>query len=40
MKEIHIVMMVIVLMGVGIGGFFMLQQLKVDEREPMEPINE
>ena len=33
-------MMVIVLMGVGIGGFFMLQQLKVDEREPMEPINE
>ena len=27
-------------MGVGIGGFFMLQQLKVDEREPMEPINE
>ena len=32
--------MVIVLMGVGIGGFFMLQQLKVDEREPMEPINE
>lgn len=36
-------MMVIVLMGVGIGGFFMLQQLKVDEvdeREPMESINE
>ena len=31
--------MVIVLMGVGIGGFFMLQQLKVDECEPMEPIN-
>ncbi|HBR21926.1 MAG TPA: nitroreductase [Nitrospiraceae bacterium] len=40
MKKIHIVMMVIVLMGVGIGGFFMLQQLKVDEREPMESINE
>jgi len=40
MKKIHIVMIVIVLMGVGIGGFFILQQLKVNEREPMEPINE
>jgi SagB-type dehydrogenase family enzyme len=40
MKKIYIVMMVIVLMGVGIGGFFMLQQLKADECEPMEPINE
>ncbi|MDI6800917.1 MAG: SagB/ThcOx family dehydrogenase [Thermodesulfovibrionales bacterium] len=40
MKKIHIVMMVIVLMGVGIGGVFLLQQLKVDEREPMESINE
>ena len=40
MKKIHIIMMVIVLMGVGIGGFFILQQLKVDEREPMESIKE
>ena len=39
MKKIYIVMMVIVLMGVGMGGFFMLQKQRVNEREPVEPIN-
>lgn len=33
-------MIVIVLMGVGIGGYFMLQQLRANEHKPMEPINE
>ncbi|MDI6734781.1 MAG: nitroreductase, partial [bacterium] len=28
------------LIGVGIVGLFILQQLRVDEHEPMESINE
>lgn len=31
-------MMIIVMMGVGIGGFFTIQQLNVDNHEPMESI--
>jgi len=40
MKRIHLIIMVIALIGVGIGGPFMLLQPMEDEREPMEFINE
>lgn len=41
MKKIHVIIMVIVLIGAGIGGSFMLlQPMMGDEHEPKEPINE
>lgn len=41
MKKIHVIIMVIVLIGAGIGGSFMLlQPMMGDEYEPKEPINE
>lgn len=40
MKKIHAIIMVIVLIGAGIGVFFMLPQPMGAEREPKESINE
>lgn len=40
MKKIHLIIMVIALIGVGIGGLFILIQPMEDEREPIEFINE
>lgn len=39
MKRIHVIIMVVVLIGVGIGGYMLLQP-REEEREPMEFINE
>jgi SagB-type dehydrogenase family enzyme len=40
MKKILLIIMVIVLIGMGIAGLFMLLQPREEEREPVEFINE
>ena len=40
MKKIHVIIVVMTLIGVGIGVFFMLLQPMENEREPKESINE
>jgi SagB-type dehydrogenase family enzyme len=40
MKKIHLIIIVIALIGVGIGGLYILLQSMEDQREPMEFSNE